>query len=675
MTQQPISFSERLAQMRAERGEPTPEPSPQVPPKAQNVDADLIPEVYERNESDQLIDDTIKKVLSDPISAYVKFIGKTVAVDELGNEEVHVSCPFPHHPDKNPSAWINTKEGTWFCGGCQEGGDIYDLAAIAYGATDYKSGANFHRLRENMAEAYGTHIKRVAGGQTIAWRDDAPAPQPQTPAAPEPAPQNPGAVDPPAQVQQVPIEQPQPIPGQSAADSFGAQALQAEVAPVTQLHSVPVTYDEEDQEALIAYPTLNWRSILEPDTFLYEYMTAASNDDSPEEYHFWHGMLALGHVVGKNVTLADQPAVNANLLLCLLGGTGYGKSKSRRYLNTVLDAVSPFRDNGDRTTGVKVVPTPGSGEFLVKLFEHETKDPSTNKPTGRFNSVNGIVDYDEFSGLLARANRTGSTLKQTIMGFADCAPRVSIGSLGQGVIQAHEPFCSITATTQPRAIRAILSKADQSSGFLNRWVFAGGPRKEKEVFGGSAHGGTHVDLSRAIDQLKLVKGWGGATERSVTIDPEALPTIVHFFRSKIYPIQLKDDTDLLNRVDLIYKKVLLLLTINSRRDIVTLDLHERCAQIVDYLIQCYGLVSSNIGITGQHEIAEDIMRHMERHYAKHRKGASARDLSRYMHRKNYTPQQIKVALDNLVALDWIEIEAIPPGAGRKTVRYRKVDAG
>lgn len=681
------SFKERLAKLQAEKGiapAAAPTPTQNVPPPAAQVDADLIPQVYERTESDQLIDDTIKRI--DPIAAYKKWINKEIALTELGNEEVHISCPFPHHRDKNPSAWINTKDGTWFCGGCQEGGDIYDLAAIAFSARDYKTGANFHRLREDMAESFGTHTKRVAGGQAVSWRDDTPP----APAVPEVSntPQAPPVLQ---AVPEQPVNDlmednvpasvvdPAPVgatgtPGQTAASFFQqqAEATGVDLPPPTPLHVVHVDYDSEGNEALVHYPSLNWREIVPADTFLYEYMAATSNDDSPEEYHFWHGMLALGHVVGKHVQIDDQPPVNANLMLCLLGGTGFGKSKSRRYMKQVLETVAPFKAEDDRTTGVKVVPVPGSGEYLVHLFQHQTRDPSTGKPTGNYNPVNGIVDFDEFSGLLARVKRQGSTLGPMVMQFADCDPRVTIGSMTQGETYAVNPFCSITASTQPRALRTLLTKNDQSSGFLNRWVFAGGPRKEREVFGGS-HSTIQIDLSRSIDQLKLVRGWGGATERLLTIDPAAMPEIIKFFKSKIEPLMDKDDTDMLKRLNLIYKKVLLLLAINQKKSQIDLDIHKRAMPIIDYLVRCYGLVSESIGITTQHEIVEDIVRSIERHFAKHNRGASARDLGRYMARKNYTVQQIRQALDNMVQLDLIEIEPKAP-QGRPTVRYRRVGA-
>lgn len=681
--EQPLDFKARLAQLRAEKGiveEPVEQKATLIPVSTEN--SDLVPDVYERTESDQLIEDTIKRI--GILAAYRKWIGKEVAENETNLVEgCHVSCPQPGHRDSHPSAWINQEKNLFHCPLCEKGGDVYDLASIGFGYNERPDGAEFHRLREAMAESFGTHVKHVAGG-TIAWRDDTPhQTPPEQPSAPAPL-QTVAPVDQPVNVlmeDKVPADvvDPAPVgatpPVVTAADYFAQQlAPAAPEATVTQLHAVPVNYEDEGSEQIILYPSLDWRTIVPENTFLYEYLTATSHDDSPEEYHFWHGMLALGHTVGKHVQIDDQPPVNANLLLCLLGGTGFGKSKSRRYMKQVLETVAPFKSEDDRTTGVKVVPVPGSGEYLVHLFQHQTRDPSTGKPTNQYNSVNGIVDFDEFSGLLARVKRQGSTLGPMVMQFADCDPRVTIGSMTQGETYAVDPFCSITASTQPRAVRALLTKQDQSSGFLNRWVFAGGPRKEREVFGGS-HSHIQVDLSRAIDQLKLVKGWGGATDRLITIDPAAMPEIISFFKTKIEPLMDKDETDMLKRLNLIYKKVLLLLAINSHKQVIDLDIHRRAMPIIDYLVQNYLLVSANIGITAQHEISNDILRHMERHLANYGKGASARDLSRYMATKNYTPGQLKQALDYLVGLDLIEIEPKQPGPGRPTVRYRKVEVG
>jgi hypothetical protein len=148
------------------------EPQQNVLPSVDEVDEDLIPDVLpERSDEENQIDDIIRSI--GILDAYRKWIGKKV--DEYTTsltEGIKVSCPIPGHLDTHPSAWLNSEKKTWFCGGCNEGGDVYDLAAIKFGypRPEYKDGKAFHDLRREMAESYGWHFKKVSGVE-IAWQE------------------------------------------------------------------------------------------------------------------------------------------------------------------------------------------------------------------------------------------------------------------------------------------------------------------------------------------------------------------------------------------------------------------------------------------------------------------------------------------------------------------------
>lgn len=622
MTDAPLNFSEMRKQLLAEKAKKNGvKPEEQATFKEEDI-PDLGDPGYE-------VDQELEKAIAtiDILSAYRKWCGKSDPKPRQGQvESIKVSCPMPGHADKDPSAWVNTDKGTWFCGKCEDGGDVYDLAAIHFGypRPGYKDGENFHKLRTQMAEDFGYVVKKVPGGQ-IVYKED---------------------------------------PNAAQTESESEESQPSNVVPLHPEH-------EEDDE-LIAYPAIDWRSFVPEDTFLHAYLDACSNDDSPEEYHFWHGLLALGHAAGRNVSLDDNKPVFGNLMVCLLGGSGVGKSRSRHWLDHVLSVVFPFDGGGQTPSGVKLIPVPGSGEYLVKAFSFVAQDPVNPRNTW-YESVNGIVDFDEMAALMNRANRQGSTLKTTIMAMADGRPTVSVGSLTHKEIVAERPYCSITATTQPRAVRSVLHKNDAGSGFLNRWVFAGGPPKKREVIGGrrSVIG---VDLHDAIAQLKSVKSWT-AKERLIEWDDDAADKITQFFEKMIYPAQQKDSSDLLKRLDLLFKKLCLLFTINLKRDTVPLEAVEACIRISEYLINCYGLLEENIGITQQQEIVTDVLRVIRNVQNKRKAGATVSDIRRLLARKNYGPDQLKKALETMVALDMIELEKPKSGAiGRPTIRYREVSA-
>lgn len=626
MPDSPLNFSERRKQLLEQKAK---EDGTWVEPfKEQDI-----PDVRSDHDSDPEMDSIIASI--GVVIAYRKWCNKSQFNEGNRTESIKVSCPLPEHPDTDPSAWLNTEKNVWMCGRCEEGGDVYDLAAIHFGypRPGYKEGQEFHKLRTQMAEDFGYVIKKVPGG-TVIYKED----------------NDPGVAE-------------------GSASEPQSDATQGEAQGSTDAEDgakVAILYAEEEEE-LVSYPSIDWRRIVPEDTFLHAYLSTCSADDSPEEYHFWHGLLALGHTAGRNVFLEDHNPVFGNLLLCLLGASGVGKSRSRGWINAVLREVLPYRESGQENTGVKLVAVPGSGEFLVKEFVFESHDPVNPKIIIGNQPVNGVVDFDELAALLTRANRQGSTLKTTVMAMADAREEVHIGSLTHGGFKAVRPFCSITATTQPKAIRNILHKTDAGSGFLNRWVFAGGPPKQREVLGG-IRSGYYIDLDPAIRQLNLVRGWAGV-ERPIGFEDDAYKRFSEFFYDLVYPTQAKDESDLLKRLDLLCKKLALLFTINLKQSAVNLRTVDSIIYMSEYIVNCYGLLEENLGITQNQEIVNEILRHIRRHTQRTKRGASARDLIMYMKGKNYPPDQIKKALETMVALDMIELEKKKPGPGRPAIRY------
>jgi hypothetical protein len=129
--------------------------------------ADLVPEKDQRSEEDLELDRVIDKI--DILQAYDAWCGKMKPVVHTGQtESIMISCPTPGHTDRDPSAWINLDKQTWFCGGCQLGGDAMDIAAyhFNYPVPGYKDGARFHDLRRDMAKSFGYTFHKLSDGKT-----------------------------------------------------------------------------------------------------------------------------------------------------------------------------------------------------------------------------------------------------------------------------------------------------------------------------------------------------------------------------------------------------------------------------------------------------------------------------------------------------------------------------
>src|SRR5215212_1098612 len=42
-------------------------------------------------------------------------------------------CPLPYHADRTPSFTVNEAKNLWWCHGCLRGGDVVELARLAWG--------------------------------------------------------------------------------------------------------------------------------------------------------------------------------------------------------------------------------------------------------------------------------------------------------------------------------------------------------------------------------------------------------------------------------------------------------------------------------------------------------------------------------------------------------------
>jgi energy-coupling factor transporter ATP-binding protein EcfA2 len=582
--------------------------------KVTQSDADLIPDSgHERTEEDKQLDEVIDKI--DIVDAYNRWCGKSIPKIATGQREgIKISCPVPDHPDRDPSAWINLDKNTWYCGRCSVGGDVYDIAAYSFGfpVPDYKKGATFHKLRQQMAESYGyTFIKPP--GMT-----------------------SPVLVPP-------PVDEP--------------EETSAEVIPLV----------EEDEYEDIIFPTFDWHEIVQPQTFLDRYMQQTHIDDVPEEYHFWNALVALGLALGKEVNLYDRVPVYGNLFVCLLGNTGDGKSRSFSHMRRLLKEALPHKWDDPASKGAHVIGSPASAEVLIHNFSKPVLDPTNPKIISYYAPVRGLVEFNELSALTSRTSRLGNALKPALMEFYDMAPSVMTSSMTGGKKQADEPFASVFTTTQPLALKDLMRRSDVDSGFLNRWVFASGQQKQRVVIGG-----TVIDVKPAVKPLQDVHGWAGFGKQ-ISWSKEAADKFTEYVTDTVFPIQKNDTTGFLTRIDLTLKKLVLLLTANVKQEQVPVEIVEQVVMLFPYLVAAYGIPAAQVGNTALIEIQDVLIRHIKNWTEKKGHGMTYRELYLRIKSKKYPPDLVHKMLKILTDMGLIEAVASNIGkVGRPTVRYKYV---
>jgi hypothetical protein len=302
-----------------------------------------------------------------------------------------------------------------------------------------------------------------------------------------------------------------------------------------------------------------------------------------------------------------------------------------------------------------------SAEALIAGFINPIFDPTDPKKVASFSPVKGLIRFNELSALVGRAARKGNVLKPTLMEIYDGSRVIQTLSMTHGRKRAENPFGSMFTTTQPGALKTLLREDDAVSGFLNRIVFATGvPKKPVPI------GGAQIDITPAVDDLKRVQGWAGFG-RIILWSDDAVRTFTEFFHDVLHPVQQADESGLLNRLDLLAKKLILLLCINEHRLEVNKDVVEMVISMYPYLTAAYGVPAAHIGSTINSEVRDELLRHIEAHSKSG--GITLRRLMINVKRKNFPLDIVAKTIKHLCDLGFVEANQTT-GVGRPTVKYK-----
>lgn len=561
------------------------------------------------------IDEILDKV--GIVEAYNKWCGKSkVSIRSGQTESIKVRCPIPGHVDNRPDAWLNTDKNLWHCGPCEQGGDKYIIAAYHFGMSVPGYKAEFPKLKRLMAESLGwVYVPQPGKKDPILYKPDTVA----------------------------------------EAIELGVEKL----ASVTMINA--------DAAAMIPEPPikqlkLDWREVTETDTFLDVYMRQCIIDDAAEEFHFFNALMTIGLAVGRDVKLYDSSSVYANLLVCLLGKTGDRKSRSFAHTKRLLARALHFESGDDFPTGVQYSGNVASGEALINIFQKPVYDPVNPKIITTYAPIRGLVNFEEFSALAARASRPGNTLKDTIISFYDADPYISTSSMTHKTVTATEAFCSIFATTQPESLKGLMTQSDTTSGFLNRWIFVSGTSKRIVAIGGEI-----IDIEPCVAPLQDIHGWK-PPHGTITWSEDAAKLFTLHFHTKIEPA--KDEQPMLARLDLLEKKLILLLCINGKHAVVTEDIVKRVISMHEYLVETYATPAAQAGMREENEIVAEIKRQVERITSKNSNGATWSSLTRALVAKNWPDELVRRKWEQLIKFGEIEEQPRAAKTGRPTQFFK-----
>lgn len=636
------SFADKLRAAKERHGLQAPAVPAQAPAPSVEVNPQDIPDVdlsYTISPEDQELDDAIAKM--DIIDAYNRWCKKmTPNPNHRGKDGIMISCPNPDHPDRNPSAWINREKGVYYCAGCAQGGDVWDIAAyfFGYSVPGYKNDPEtFRQLRKFIALELGYTF--VAGAnQTYV----VPPEETKTDEAPV---------------------------GQSATTAETTEAapesLPEEVGKLPSAVEQELAKEAYDRARASGVEIL-WRDIVPENTFLREWMNATVVDNCPEEYHFWTGLMAIGFAIGRDKTLWDLRPVVGNIYTCLVGPSGAGKSRAKEHLSDIVYRV--MRWDSATYTGVKQIKAPGSAEYLIKMFD-EREDDLSNPGQTIPRPVRGLIDFEELSSLVAVSGRSGSALKPQLMDIYDARQLISSGSLGHGMREALNPYGQAISTTQTEALRKLLDRGDDASGFLNRWVFASGKLKPP-----IALGGTQVVLDVPAEFLNRIYMWATSNPSVIEWTPQAEDRWTEFFNATLHPDKTQNEEQgsaMLGRLDLLMKKLILLFSANMQCDIVPVAAVEQAIQLYPYLLAVYGAVHMQIERTDDSDLVEKVLATVTKLTVANKREPTRRDVYQCVRKSVKTVKTLEDIMKSLVSLGVLEeIAPSKGGRGQPAVRYR-----
>lgn len=590
--------------------QPEPEPSQTV------WDDDLIPQVDPPKRSQEQLDMDVVLGGVDIVEAYNRWCKKMHCDPGSKRESIMVSCPNPQHPDATPSAWITLDKGdggVGNCGSCGIGFDKYDIAAwrFGFGVPDYKSKEDFPALRRKMAEDLGYKVV-MAGKDEWLVKETEPASEPVV----------------------------TPIP------------IQVEPEALNEIAHIG-----EELDVIGKGLTFNWRDLPlfgDRNSFLRTWMDVTSESYEPDEFYFFLGLQALAAAIGNKVTYQDYPPVRGNLLVCVIGPTGAGKSIAISCLDDLLSRALPWNEVGG---GVKMIAAPGSGEALLDEFNYFTTDPVTKERTDI--PVNGLFKDNELAALVKRITRSGNTSREIIMDLFDRAIPVGTSSRGHGTVFAKDHFMQMVTSTQSGSISTLLSDTDAVSGFLNRWLYIFGELKMRP-----ARNAKMIDIEPCVDPLQRIRAWGSSGQLVQWHDQAAGELWDAFYLESIYPLKIQEDAWIVARVDLLAKKLLLLFAVNDRSKTITMEHVQTLVALWPYLMRTYGIIEEQVGQDDLEAVMNDVEAYMKKHEGEH---ITVRQLHKNSAARKFNKEILIKAVDLMCRAGFIQ--EVPRPKSDRVPRY------
>jgi hypothetical protein len=258
------------------------------------------------------------------------------------------------------------------------------------------------------------------------------------------------------------------------------------------------------------------------------------------------------------------------------------------------------------------------------------------------------------------------------MDFIDGKHMIANTSQTHGRKVAENAFAAFSTSSQPRALRKLLDTQDSASGYLNRWLYVSGPSKERPDY----FGGAQISLTDALNTLTgiaMASQKKNPNDPSVILDvtPAARGAFSDFFRPIDQMIKLSDN-DMIARLEIHYKKLMLCHAVNRRATFVDEREVAFIERLHPYILDNFKLVGAQLGRTHGEDNVTRVLNYIRRKEQELGRGPSRSQLNNAMRAKMST-KDVNDAIQQLERADYIEPFKIITGkAGRPPQGYQSV---
>lgn len=362
--------------------------------------------------------------------------------------------------------------------------------------------------------------------------------------------------------------------------------------------------------------------------------------EAPRAFHLGIGLTMAGAILGRDVWCPYGEPTRANLFTLLVGKSGKTRKDTaiRRGIRMITD--SHLTDKGTLANVVThVITDVGSSEALM--------DELATHP-------NLTLYSTEFSKLMGNARRKAtSTIIPTLMQAWDAPPIMSSLTRGNPV-EAHYPYMTVIAATQPEILANIMSEEDVYSGFANRWFFIPGEPTNTPI---PSPPSVDIVLQRELyNQLRSRRDQASRHTHGIPLAADATLRWEQWYVSDYHRDSDTPEEDAMRpRHASLIRKLALIYAATEGSPVITLDHLEASIAVIEWMGKNVGRM---IGTWGESSFAKlerrvrDVLMATPGHTMKRR------DLQRKCASRSWTSRDFNITLDAMKASDIVFIDAM-----------------